>query len=214
MKLLTLGDSYTYGDELEHREKDSWPALLSGYLGAELLNLGERSGSNEFIFRTLINECELNNYDLIVIGWSSFGRQEWYDEHGRWHYWPGRGLYTDDKRLNRDVLVDYVTDHHNPKHLVNKSLSLIIGAINYLENKNVNYIMVSTWWTDWYVNNFINSDPLFKYVNADKFLGWGNLGMAEYVYPCERGPRGHWLENGHKKVADWIYNFYLEKYDG
>jgi hypothetical protein len=40
MLLFTVGDSFTYGEELEHPEQHAWPVLVAKELGYDLINRG------------------------------------------------------------------------------------------------------------------------------------------------------------------------------
>ena len=63
MKLLTIGDSFTYGEELRDRNK-AWPHVLGKLLDYEVTNLGQPGCSNNAMVRTAIEHS--NEYDLIV----------------------------------------------------------------------------------------------------------------------------------------------------
>lgn len=105
MRLLTLGDSWTYGTELwdptlgpqeyympilhdEHhvyRNKNSWPARLGELLGAsEIINLGWPGASNDTVIRRLMHWLTTEGYlsgrdgsDLfVVVGWTSPERKD------------------------------------------------------------------------------------------------------------------------------------------
>ena len=86
MKLLTVGDSFTYGEELGNLN-DSWPNLLAQQLGAEVNNLGKPAAGNTKIIRTVIEQAD--TADIIVVAWSHFARMEMADEHGIYSVWPG-----------------------------------------------------------------------------------------------------------------------------
>jgi hypothetical protein len=45
---------------------------------------------------------------------------------------------------------------------------------------------------------------LVKKINSANYLGWPNESMMEWTYGCTRGPNGHFLEDGHKRIADKI----------
>ena len=68
--ILTVGDSFTYGEELTNRTLDAWPYVLSRLLSNEVLNLGKGAGSNQYIVRTVIEETAKQKFDLVIIGWS------------------------------------------------------------------------------------------------------------------------------------------------
>ena len=47
MILYTIGDSFTYGQELEDPSTQAWPILLAKQLGYELINEGRPGVGNE-----------------------------------------------------------------------------------------------------------------------------------------------------------------------
>jgi hypothetical protein len=50
-------------------------------------------------------------------------------------------------------------------------------------------------------------DYLANAINKEKFMGWDEYGMAEITNGCKRGPGGHFLEEGHKKVANQLNEY-------
>ena len=128
MKLLTVGDSFTYGEELENLHQ-AWPYKLSDKLKAELVNLGQPASSNDSIIRRtvdfLINEPKI---DLVVIGWSNIGRSEYADEFGYYDVWPGYqgNLFAKDGSNWRNELVDYVSRYHSAEAIHRKFIQQVI----------------------------------------------------------------------------------------
>ncbi len=80
-QLLTIGDSFTHGDELSDVYQ-AWPYRLSDKLGYEVHNLGQSGCSNASILRRTLEELATNHYDLVIIGWTYPGRIEWKDDIG------------------------------------------------------------------------------------------------------------------------------------
>ena len=68
--LYTIGDSFTYGDELDN-PKDAWPYLLGNQLGYEVHNHARNGASNDYIVKTTVEYLENNNPDIIIIGWTT-----------------------------------------------------------------------------------------------------------------------------------------------
>lgn len=81
MRLLTLGDSWTFGDELEDRSKQCFSTLLSRRLNAEVDNPSTCGLSNHAIARIFL-ETDISAYDLVIIQMSQISRTEWYDKKG------------------------------------------------------------------------------------------------------------------------------------
>jgi hypothetical protein len=80
-QLLTVGDSFTYGDELADLYQ-AWPYKLADSIDYEVHNMGLSGSSNNSILRRTLEELSANHYDLLVIGWTSPGRIEWKDQIG------------------------------------------------------------------------------------------------------------------------------------
>ena len=87
MKLLTVGDSFTYGEELVDKQM-AWPFRLADKLNCEVTNLAKPGGGNSRMVRYVIEN--VNSFDLVIIAWSHFARIELADENGFYDLWPGR----------------------------------------------------------------------------------------------------------------------------
>jgi hypothetical protein len=85
--LLTNGDSFTYGDELDGwdtnpptHEHHTYTFKLSTMIDRKYINLAQNGSSNDKIYRRtmdfLINKHSSIDVDLLVITWSNFGRFE------------------------------------------------------------------------------------------------------------------------------------------
>ena len=81
MRLLTLGDSWTFGDELEDRPNQRFSTLLSRRMNAEVDNPSVCGLSNHAIARIFL-ETDISAYDLVIIQMSQISRTEWYDKKG------------------------------------------------------------------------------------------------------------------------------------
>ena len=58
MLLYTIGDSFTYGEELPTPSTQSWPALLSNKLNYDLINCGKPGTGNNYIIKTAIKKYQ------------------------------------------------------------------------------------------------------------------------------------------------------------
>jgi hypothetical protein len=207
MKLLTIGDSFTYGDELLDRT-NAWPYLLAKELGCELTNLGQPGAGNTSIVRKVIENSD--EADIVIVAWSHFARIEVADENGIYDIWPGNAgnLFSGNLAYRHDLL-KYINNHHNDLYLYSQSLINIILIQEYFLQHNKRYLMLDSF------NESYNeelpreelkklSGHLLNRINSDYYLGWPNESMMEWTYGCHKGPRGHFLEDGHKRVADKI----------
>jgi hypothetical protein len=212
MRLLTVGDSFTYGDELEDRGL-AWPFLLGNKIGYTVNNLAKPGSGNTRMVRHAVEQ--INNYDLIIIAWSHFARIEFADEYGAYDIWPGNAgnLFQGDISYRKDIL-KYINKHHCDVYLYSQYLINIILLQNYLKQLNKKYIMLDSFddkkRPD--TNNPIEKmrslvPQLESQIDSTYYLGWPNETMMEWTYGTPQGPRGHFLEQGHEQVADKIYEY-------
>ena len=83
--LLTTGDSFTYGTELEDTSK-AWPYMLAGYLNTDVVNLAEPGVSNDFILRSTVEGIKKHSPTVVIVAWTTPDRFELNGEH----YTPNR----------------------------------------------------------------------------------------------------------------------------
>lgn len=84
MKILFNGDSNVAGEELRDRSK-SMAGVIADYYHADSVNLALSGASNERIYNTTLEYLANNPApDLVVIGWSEHGREQWY-YNGQFH---------------------------------------------------------------------------------------------------------------------------------
>lgn len=96
MKILTLGDSWTYGCESSDPATKSWPAQMAKKYGVEVVNLARPGSSNQRAVRIGIEELSRNsNYDWVVFPLAPAPRTEILKQ-GKWHQiWPERKIRAD-----------------------------------------------------------------------------------------------------------------------
>ena len=143
MKLVAVGDSFTYGEELSNRS-DCFASLVAEHLGYECVNLGIPGGSNWRAVRCLMNQ-DLSDCGLVIAGWSHYDRFEIADEAGIFCNWPGgkRTKFVQEASW-RSTIVDYYTMHHNDDFLYNYYLMQVIFVQNYCQNNNIPLIMMDS----------------------------------------------------------------------
>lgn len=84
MKILFNGDSNVAGEELIDRLK-SMAGVIANHYSAESTNLALSGASNDRIYDTTLQYLNTNSSpDLVVIGWSEHGREQWY-HNGQFH---------------------------------------------------------------------------------------------------------------------------------
>ena len=202
MKLLTVGDSFTYGEELEDLNS-AWPYILGKQLGYEVANLAQPSKSNTYMVRTVVENFQ--EYDLIIVAWSHFARMEFSDDLGIYDIWPGnQGAMFTGELSHRKGLIDYVNRYSSDTYLYTQYLINIILVQNFLTQQNKKYLMLDAFGNTHADVRKLNLE-LSQLVNAEQYLCWPNESMIEWTYGTSKGPRGHFLEQGHEIVADKIY---------
>jgi hypothetical protein len=201
MKILTLGDSFTYGEELENLS-NAWPYLLSQYADSEVVNLARPSKGNSFMVRECITNG--NNFDLVVIAWSHFARIEFSDQEGTYDIWPGSNpnVFSFHTMTHRKELSAYITRYYSDDYLYNQYLVNVLSAQNYLKQHQVNYVFLDAFGNN--QSRQLGNPQLQKQVDTTYFIGWPDKTMMEWTYGYPKGPGGHFLDQGHQQVAEKI----------
>lgn len=206
MRVLTVGDSFTYGDELININ-EAWPYVLQTKLSCELTNLGKSSTGNTSMIRNVIEHAA--DYDLIIVAWSHFARMEFADSDGIYDTWPGhRGIMFTDNIAYRMDLLNYINHHHNDEYLYKQYLLNIVLLQKYIDQLGKKMLMLNTHnkWNRLTDNLFLTKvEHIIKQIDTQRFIGFPNESMMDWTFKSPKGPRGHFLTAGHKIVADKIY---------
>jgi hypothetical protein len=199
MKLLAVGDSFTYGEELSDLN-NAWPFLLGNKLGYTVNNLAKPGSGNTRMIRHAVEQ--IDNYDLIVIAWSHFARTELADKNGFYDIWPGCSTLPH-KEFSpwRSDVINYYSKHHNDQYLYNQYLINVVLLQNFLNANNKKYIMLDAFGN----NNYRKNDIIVDQIDSTYYVGWPTTTMMEWTYGTTQGPNGHFLEQGHEQVANKIY---------
>tara|TARA_B100000123_G_C25676664_1_gene404428 strand:- start:188 stop:844 length:657 start_codon:yes stop_codon:yes gene_type:complete len=207
-KSVSLGCSFTYGDELENHF-DAWPFLVATHFGWSHNQLARNGSGNERIMRGIIRTIP-RNYDYYLIGWTHYARVEHADDIGVFDVWPGQ-YFKSIEEPHRQELCKYFSRHHDIQYLYRKYLQNILYAQALLEKNNKKYVMV-----DAFANHQMriagthmpyrdSESDLSNLINIQHYLGWSDsTSMVEWAYDTPQGVRGHPLEEGHRKIADKI----------
>ena len=215
MKLLTLGCSFTYGDELDDRMTQSWPSQLCKVNGWDLVNLAKSGGSNDRIIRTLLEEID-KEYDIVIIAWTYIERFMIKDgDIGQG--WNGEGITTSagpkwNNEPNFSWAVNYFKYAQDLDFDYQKYLQNVVLIQEFLKSRNQKYLFVNTFdmWTDLYPNaqaRIARNSHLVDQIDQDYFLGWPTEGILTWQGDCPKGPGGHPLELGHQRIAETINEY-------
>lgn len=207
-QLLAVGDSFTYGDELEDIYQ-AWPYRLADLLGYEVHNLGLSGCSNDSIVRRTLEELSINCYDLLVIGWTSPGRIEWKDQIGiPYNVWPGCSIKSKfvDEHPWRGDLINFISEHHTAEYLYQRYLLQVLFLQSYCQCNKINCLMMDIMQVNYYrATGREQHDKLEAQIDKTKFIGWNAFGMRELTKNLPKGKGGHPLEQGHQQIAKTIY---------
>ena len=96
MRILTVGDSWTYGTNSSNPQMMSWPAQMSRKYGVNVVNLASPGSSNHRAARITVEElCRDSAYDWVIFPLVPASRTEVLC-NGKWKYvWPT--LWNNDK---------------------------------------------------------------------------------------------------------------------
>lgn len=205
-----MGDSFTYGDELDDCYQ-AWPYHLANNIGYEVHNMGQSGSSNAGILRRTFEELSNNKYDLVIVGWSDPGRIEWKDAASHaYSIWPG--FVPNEKFLNqtpwRNALVEYISQYHSPEYLYQQYLIQVLSLQSYCQAQHIELFMLDIKNKNYYRSvGAEQHDTLENQINKEIFVGWGEFGMHELTISLPKGPGGHPLERGHKKIANELTKY-------
>jgi lysophospholipase L1-like esterase len=205
MKLLAVGDSFTYGEELADLN-NAWPYLLGKKIGYDVVNMAKPGAGCMRALRYVVEQVYTDRPDLVLIAWPSPGRVEFADNEGFFDIWPGyQGRMFDGISPWRYKLIDYVTEYHNDQYLHNQFVLNCILIQKFLESQNVKYAMTHVNRYDYYHVNGYQNYSLVDQINKNTFVDGYNYGMIEWTNHIKRAPGGHLLEQGHEVVAEKFY---------
>jgi lysophospholipase L1-like esterase len=197
--ILTVGDSFTYGEELSNRTVEAWPYLVSKLLNTPVTNLGVGGASNDYIFRTTVEQTIQTKYDIVIVAWSDTSRLEvcykdtilCVNAHGR---------------RNIPWVPDYYKYSYNEKFGFRKWFVQTLALQQYLKSINQPYLFVNVAGLQGHYNEYKDE---FSYIwnsyDASNYLEWEHSGLIEWQGDCPKGPGGHPLGLGHQRIADKIY---------
>lgn len=205
--IYTIGDSFTYGEELADPAKDAWPVLLADRLNMPLINEGRPGIGNEFIIKKTIQAVVKYKPKLAVIAWTSSGRSEFADGLGVYDIWPGCSSkkFENSQYKNRIELIKYISRYNNSEHEYRRWLRQVVLLQSFLRDKNINYVMCSAFDNQHrFGKEYRNNQGYYELIDHKKFLGWPNDGFVEWAYGTPHGTGGHPLELGHQRIAEAI----------
>lgn len=201
--VLTVGCSFTYGDELPNRLESAWPYLLAKQNNWQINNLGKGGGSNDRSIRLIFDN--INKYDLIIIAWTIHDRFEVSFNDELVDVNIGYA-----KKVNLEWVEEYYKHHYDRLYSYSSWFRQILMLQAYLEKMGQKYIMVNAFdiWgdlgKDLYEEYMTDLGYLAAQVDTTYYPGWPGEGMCKWMGDCPKGPGGHPLELGHQQIAERI----------
>jgi hypothetical protein len=201
MKVLALGCSFTYGEELTYPQADSWPAILARKNSWEINNQGKGGGSNDRSIRLAFENID-KGYDLIMVAWTVPDRFEV----------PYNNTLIDininsGEKRNLNWATEYYAKHYDRLYSYEKWLRNVIMLQSYLKSRCQRYLFCSTFgmWSDLGIDAYQEYSEklnhLIRQVDREFYVDWPEWGMTDWMGNCAKGPGGHPLEAGHTSIA-------------
>lgn len=206
-KVLTVGCSFTYGDELDKPSESAWPHILANSNNWQVNNLGKGGGSNDRNIRIVFEELH-NKYDLIIVAWTFYDRFEIATGDISTH-----SINNNRFLVNERPEVKWVTGYfkygYNKTYNFLKYLRQVILLQSYLKQQNQKYIFCNTFcmWSDLnpdYETYYTKYKYLFDQIDKKYFIDWPLGSMLQWQGDCPLGPNNHPLELGHQRIAERI----------
>lgn len=222
MTILTLGDSFTFGAELQdvpaslaptgqHQWDDhsrqlipvdpskfAWPSLLGEKFNQQVENMALVGGSNSRIFRRAVASGIEKNYDLIICAWTSITRLD--------ISYQGRECVLIANNPVWPWAKTFFADHFEIKQEIEKWLTQVLALQSFFKTRNQKYI---------FVNAFKNKimpehNYLTHHIDKEFYIDWDS-GLQAWCSHLPQGAGGHFLEQGHQLVADRLEEFIKQK---
>jgi len=207
--IYCIGDSFTFGEELPSQDF-AWPAVFSQLSGCEVINQGKPGTGNYRIVKRAMDAILNKSPEMIILGWTEPGRQEFADDVGIYDIWAGRNT----KRIqtlpqsHRIDMIKYMTAYDCPEYYYAKWLRQIILIQALCKTRNVKCLMFNACgcdqWNALYLKDHVD---LFKQIDTNTYVGWPITGMAAWCHNHPKGPKNHPLEKGHAITANKLYAY-------
>jgi len=173
--ILVNGDSFTAGAE----STVAWPTLI-----ANTINLARAAASNDYIVRSTVDYIEdRGTITHAIIAWTTPARIEINGYH-----------LTASSHAEHGAIIKEVFQQWNQEWALNKFCNQVHLLGGYLKSKNIPYVFLSTF----------DLQTQLSGPAPDNYLGWPDQGIIEWMGDCDKGPGGHPLEQGHKRIASKI----------
>jgi len=195
--ILTIGDSFTFGEELENRYV-AWPYLVSEKLEQTVTNLGKGGASTDRCFRLTIEQVIRQSYDLVIVAWPFPNRIEVTQNNEP-------VCINHNNRRDLPWVPDYFKYSYNEQFSFERWICQVLALQAFLKQQNQRYLFVNVAGLQGHWNEYQeNFRYLWDQIDNKYYVGWPTDGMLEFQGDCAKGPGGHPLELGHRRIAKVI----------
>lgn len=200
MILYANGDSHT-------APNFSYAGIVAKEFGFNLINQAQGGSSNASIIRRTREYIEHSIPDFIVIGWSTWEREEWYVDNV---YYNVNSSGYDALPNNLKARYKAWVKRQNPDTLTEKSKKThqdIFDLHRYLQEKNIKHLFFNCMY------NFVHT-VLEPYNWSNQFLGPYDNDKSYYWYLKGQGMSTdklyHYEADGHRVWAQFLIDYIRE----
>ena len=169
--ILCVGDSFTYGNELDDRN-DAWPSVLDSITDCAVVRVARPGATNSWIANKVVQKSIALKPETVIVAWSSSDRYEFFLKEGH-----ESECFNINDGNNIPFIKQLYSEYHNR---TGKFIEWIFQAIlvqNFLENCGIKYLFVNAFAIDDIIEQN-KGNPYFKeifsYLNTEHFVGWPN----------------------------------------
>jgi len=209
-RLITFGDSFTYGQELTNPEESSWPKLVANHLNVELKNTAFPGNSNDRMMEQVLQES-YTFFDFAIVCFSARTRFYFEDDKG----WFTTIHEMNVENLERAKLTKQLFLIANEEWLYRRWLTQVIYIQEFLKSRNVKYLFANAFSKENYFDLYKNKKyrHLLDLINTNNFIGWPDETFNSMTSSLPRGQFRHPLEESHAFFANVINKNLKNIYD-
>lgn len=210
MSILVVGDSLSFGSELQdmpehlgiygNNDADTdtevpasqyaWPSLIGKTLNTKVNNLSIAGGSNDRIFRLAVTESLKQSYQWVICAWTTIDRFDFSYQGKDFPLTAGV-----DMSLNFPWVKPYLANHYDPLKSQQRWLAQLLSLQALFKEHNQQYLFIKSCG--------IPVDRSLHYLLDKVNIDW-DVDMMKLCSGLPHGVHGHFLEQGHKLVADYV----------
>lgn len=199
-RLITFGDSFTYGDELKNPKESCWPSILANKLQVPLENKAIIGNSNDYIMSQILKE-HYTFFDFVIVCFSSVTRLHFEDQAGEFKTIEP----IEDLSYSRNNIIKNLNATLSEEWLYRRWIEQAIYIQSFLHSRNVKYFFCSGFGNeDFQKYDTKQNRKLTELINQKCFIGWPNKSFNSMTHDYPRGLFRHPLEESHEIFADII----------